>query len=90
MTGGVEESVYPLLTANPYMYTGTLSNSEDPNKMSHYATFHQGLHYLVKQERILENAFLEVTGFDPSVFTMDHPDFVLFSFMENYNDPNNG
>ena len=32
--------VNPLYTGNPY--TGTLANSEHPDKMQHYAAFHQG------------------------------------------------
>ena len=28
---------------------GTLANNEDPDEMSHNATFHQGLHCLLRQ-----------------------------------------
>ena len=31
---------------------GTFTNSEDPNEMSHYAVFHQGLHCLYEEKCI--------------------------------------
>ena len=34
----------PLYSGNPL--TSTFANSEDPDKMQHYAAFHQGLHFL--------------------------------------------
>ena len=30
-----------------YLQTGTLANSEDPDKIPHNAAFHQGLHWLL-------------------------------------------
>ena len=29
---------------------GTFANSEDPGEVQHYATFHQGLHCLLRQK----------------------------------------
>ena len=29
----------------------TLANSEDPDEMPHNVAFHQGLHYLLRQEQ---------------------------------------
>ena len=60
---------------------GTLANSEDPDEMSH-----QGLHCLLRLNGSSENEieyFLKVITFDPSKYTMDHPDFIVFSLMEN-------
>ena len=31
-----------------------LANNEDPDEMSHYAAFHQGLHCLLKQKQFSE------------------------------------
>ena len=39
----------PLKTRNPT--TGTLANSEDPDKMSFHAPFHQDLHCLLSKNR---------------------------------------
>ena len=36
----------PLYTGNPK--TDTFTNSEDPDEMPHNATFHQGLHCLLR------------------------------------------
>ena len=33
---------------------GTLANSEDPDEMSHYVAFHQGLHRLLRPNRSSE------------------------------------
>ena len=30
---------------------GTLTNSEDPDELPHFATFYQGLHCLLRQNR---------------------------------------
>ena len=61
---------------------GTLANSEDPDKMPHNGAFHQGLHCLLGQERNI--IFLEIINCDPSVYTMDHPDFInVCRLMEN-------
>ena len=62
---------------------GTLTNSKDPDEMTHNA-FHQGLHCLLIQNRYSENFFLIITC-DHSIYTMDHPDLhvTVSNFMEN-------
>ena len=65
---------------------GTFANSEDPDKMLHNATFYQGLHsLLLKTESIFRerNIFLEIIPCGPSIYRMDHPGFIVCSFMEN-------
>ena len=60
---------------------GTLTNSEDPDEMLHNAAFPQDLHCLLKTKEIL--SFFEITPCDPSIYTMDHPDFIVRRYMEN-------
>ena len=63
----------------------TLANSIDPDEMPHNAAFHQGLHCLLRQNQPSEKQiryFWEIITSDPSVYTMDHPDFIACSFME--------
>ena len=46
-----------------------LANSEDPDKMSHNATFYQGLHCLLRQKEVSEKDVqhcLEIIACDPS------------------------
>ena len=60
-------------------------NSEDPEEMQHNATFHQGLHCLLGENGSSEKDIqlcLQYITFDPSIDTMNHPDFVKCSFME--------
>ena len=61
---------------------GTLANSKDPDDI-----FHQGLHCLLIQnhlQRKKNNIFKKKnTTSDPSIYTMDHSDFIVCSFMEN-------
>ena len=68
----------------------TLAKSEDPDEMPHNAAFHQGLHWLLSQnqisERKIQYLFLEIITFDPSIYTMDNPDFIVLSFMGNFID----
>ena len=50
--------------------------------------FQQGLQCLLRQYRSAEkelilNIFLKIITCDPSIYTMDHPDFIVCSFMEN-------
>ena len=66
---------------------GTLTNSLDPDEMPHNAAFHQGLHCLLRQNRSSEKEiqyFWEITTIDPSIYAMDHLDFIVCSFMENF------
>ena len=65
---------------------GTLTNSEDADKMPHNAVFHQGLTFLLRQNQSSEievQYFLEIITSGPSIYTMDHPDLFICSFMEN-------
>ena len=60
------------------------ANSEDPDEMLHNAAFHQGLHCLPKQNQSSDlKYFLTIMTCDPSIHTMDHPNFIVCSFMEN-------
>ena len=45
-------SFNPLKTRNPK--TGTLASCEDQDEMPHIATFHQGLHCLLRQNQSSE------------------------------------
>ena len=59
---------------------GTLGNSEDPDEMPHYATFHQGLHYLLRLKQSSEEEIqfqLEILTCDPSIYTMNHQKFFV-------------
>ena len=54
--------------------------------MLHHAAFLQGLHWLLSQNQISERKiqyFLKIITCDPSMYTMDNPDFIVLSFMEN-------
>ena len=58
--------------------------------MPHNVAFHQGLHCLLIKNQYSENeiqyiVFLEIITLDPSIYTMDHSDFIVCSFMENSN-----
>ena len=59
---------------------GTLTNSEDPDEMPHNAAFHLGLHCLLRQNQSSKNEihfFFEIINCNPSIYTMDHPDFIV-------------
>ena len=61
-------------------------NSEDPDEMPQNAAFHQGLHCLLRQNPSSERKiqyFQEIITYDPLVYTMEHPDFIVCSFLEN-------
>ena len=48
--------------------------------------FHQGLHCLLRQNQYSEKEmhyFLEILTSYPSIYTMDHPDVIVCSFMVN-------
>ena len=54
--------------------------------MLHHAPFHLGLHWLPSQNQILDRKIqhlLEIVTCDPSIYTMDNPDFIVLSFMGN-------
>ena len=57
-----------------------LANSEDPDEMPHNVAFHQGLHNLLRQKRSSEKEiqfYLEIITCNPSIYTMDHPKFIV-------------
>ena len=63
----------------------TLAISEDLDEMLHNVAFHQGMHCLLRQNRSLKKEiqyFFGIIACDPSIYTMDHPDFIAYSFME--------
>ena len=64
----------------------SFANSVDPDEMPHNATFHQVLHCSLSLNRSTKKytIFLEIITCDHSKYTMEHPDFVLCSFMEKY------
>ena len=58
----------------------TLTKSEYPDEMPHYAAFHQGLSFLLRQKQSSEKEiqfYLEIITFDPSINTMDHSSFIV-------------
>ena len=64
---------------------GTFANSEDPDEMLQNAAFHQGMQCLLTQNQSLEKeiqCFLEDINCDSSIYTIDHPDFIVCNFME--------
>ena len=65
---------------------GTFVNSEDQDEMPHNVAFYQGLHYLLRQNWSSEKEiqhFLDIISCDPSIYTMDHSDSIVCSFMKN-------
>ena len=59
----------------------TLANSEDTDEMHHDAAFHQRLHCLQKQKRSSEKELsnLEIITFNPLLYIIDHPKFIVSS-----------
>ena len=58
--------------------------SENPDEMQHYATFHQGLLCLQRQNlsSVKKIQFFFIVICEPLINTMDHPDLILCKFME--------
>ena len=54
-----------------------MANSEDSDEMLHDAKTK-----LIFRER--NTICLEIITCDPSIYTMDHPDFIVCNFMENF------
>ena len=57
--------------------------------MPHNAAFYQCLHCLLRQNQsiekeIHEQSILEIITFDPSIYTMDHPDLTVSNFIEKF------
>ena len=65
------------------------TNREDPDEMPHGAAFHQGLHRLIKHRSSEKEIqyILEIITCGPSIYTMDHSDFIVCSFMKNFIGP---
>ena len=58
----------------------TLANSEDSDEMPHKVAFHQGLHCLLKQNYLYRkkyNIIMKIVACDLSIYTMDHPKFIV-------------
>ena len=57
----------------------TLASSEDPDEMPYNSAFHQGLYGLLRKNPSSEKYtfYMEIITCDPSVYTMDHPKFVV-------------
>ena len=58
--------------------------------MRHNAAFHQGLPFLLRQNRSSKkeyNILLEIIICDPSIYKMDHPNLIVSNFIENSIDP---
>ena len=62
---------------------GILTNSEDRDELPHNAAFHQGLLRQNQSSKKEIQYFLEIITFDPSIYTMNHPEFIVCRFMEN-------
>ena len=64
---------------------GTLLNSESPDEMPHDATFHQGLHCLLRRNPSSEKEKLSICfasiACSPSIYAMDHSDFIVCMFV---------
>ena len=57
------------------MLMRTLANSEDPDEMMRNGAFHQGLNCML-------TFYLEIITCDPSIYTMDHPKFIVSNQVE--------
>ena len=55
---------------------GTLENSEDTDKLDESGSALFAKDKIDLQRKI----FLELITYDPSIYTMDHPDFIVSSF----------
>ena len=63
---------------------GNLANSEGPDEMLHNAAFYQGLHCLLRQNQSSEKEiqyFGEIITCDPSIYGMDHPQFIVYNLL---------
>ena len=51
-----------------------------------HTTFHKGLHCLLRQnlQRKKSKLFLEFITYDPSIYTLDHPDYMVCIYIENF------
>ena len=65
---------------------GSFANSHDQDEMPHNAAFHLGLLCLLRQNPSLEKEIqivLVIITCEPLIYTMDHPNFIVCSFMGN-------
>ena len=65
-------------------------NGEYPDEMPRNAAFHQGTHCLLTNNQSSEKEIqyiLEIITWDPSIYTMDHPDLIVSHFMKNSTGP---
>ena len=80
----------PILKSNGLVFiltlytTGTLANSKNPDEMPHNVAFHQCLHCLLRQIHLQRKNYIYflIIACDHSIYIMDHPDFIVCSFME--------
>ena len=73
-----QKHVHPLYTIESLMCT--VANFEDPDEMPHKAAFHQGLHCLLRQNRVSVKEmqfYMEIIKFDFSIYSLDHPKFTV-------------
>ena len=65
-----------------------LANNEDPDEMPYNVAFHQGLQYLPSNknhlQRKINNFYLELKTCDLSIYTMDHPKFIVSNQKEEF------
>ena len=57
-----------------------LCQTEDPDEMLHNAAFHLGLHCLLRLKESSDkkkSIYLEIITCDPSLYTMNHPKFIV-------------
>ena len=62
---------------------GTLANSEDFNDMPLYGAFHQGLQDKIDLQRKKKKYVFGNFNLYPLIYTIDQPDSIACSFMEN-------
>ena len=82
--------VNPLKTRNPKrVLWQTVKTQMKYHIIMHYVAFHQSLHCLLRQIDLQRKKYNNFGGGGgiitccPSIYTMDHPDFIVCSFMEN-------
>ena len=65
----------------------SMASSEDPDEMPHKATFHQGLHCLLRQidlQKKVIKMFLFLYNTCIYTCTMDHPDLIVSNLLETH------
>ena len=64
---------------------GIYANSKDPDEVPQNETFHQGLQCLVFKEG--DRFFPQIITWEPAIYTVDQPGFMVCSFMERWKIP---